>query len=103
MARPPGPVPPRPPAPSGVLFFVHGANQTSEGHAENVSRLEDEVRARGWDVTVVAPAWPPVADAGAHPARRRPARCRHAHRHELLRGSTGGPVRSPRPAAPGRR
>ena len=57
MARPPGPVPPRPPAPSGVLFFVHGANQTSEGHAENVSRLEDEVRARGWDVTVVAPEW----------------------------------------------
>jgi hypothetical protein len=40
-----------------VLFFVHGANQTSEGHAENVSRLEDEVRARGWDVTVVAPEW----------------------------------------------
>jgi hypothetical protein len=57
MARPPGPVLPRPPAPSGVLFFVHGANQTSEGHAENVSRLEDEVRARGWDVTVVAPEW----------------------------------------------
>jgi len=57
MARLPGAVPPRPPAPSGVLFFVHGANQTSEGHAENVSRLEDEVRARGWDVTVVAPEW----------------------------------------------
>jgi hypothetical protein len=57
MARPPGPVPSRSPAPDGVLFFVHGANQTSEGHAENVSRLEDEVRARGWDVTVVAPEW----------------------------------------------
>jgi hypothetical protein len=40
-----------------VLFFVHGANQTSEGHAANVSRLEDQVRARGWDVTVVAPEW----------------------------------------------
>ena len=47
----------RPAPPSGVLFFVHGANQTSEGHAENVSRLEDQVRARGWDVTVVAPEW----------------------------------------------
>jgi hypothetical protein len=48
---------PRPDPPSGVLFFVHGANQTSEGHAQNVSRLEDQVRARGWDVTVVAPEW----------------------------------------------
>src|SRR6188508_3306720 len=47
-----------PPAtPSGVLFFVHGANATSEGHAQNVSRLEDQVRARSWDVTVVAPEW----------------------------------------------
>jgi hypothetical protein len=55
--RPVTPQAPPPPAPSGVLFFVHGANQTSEGHAENVSRLEDAVRSRGWDVTVVAPEW----------------------------------------------
>ena len=47
----------RPPTPSGVLFFVHGANETSEGLAENVTRIEDQVRARGWDVTVVAPEW----------------------------------------------
>jgi hypothetical protein len=46
-----------PAAPSGVLFFVHGANATSEGLVENVARLEDQVRARGWDVTVVAPEW----------------------------------------------
>jgi hypothetical protein len=45
------------PKPEGFLFFVHGANHTSEGHAENVSRLEDQVRARGWDVKVVAPEW----------------------------------------------
>ena len=48
---------PPPSKPSGVLFFVHGANHTSEGHAANVSRIEDQVRARGWDVTVVAPEW----------------------------------------------
>src|SRR6187402_1214945 len=47
----------RPPTPSGVLFFVHGANETSEGLAENAARIEDQVRARGWDVTVVAPEW----------------------------------------------
>ena len=43
--------------PSGILFFVHGAAETSEGLAANVARLEDQVRARGWDVTVVAPEW----------------------------------------------
>ena len=49
---------PRPsPGPRGVLFFVHGADATSESLAENVSRIEDQVRARGWDVTVVAPEW----------------------------------------------
>lgn len=45
------------PGPSGVLFFVHGANETSEGLVANVARIEDQVRARGWDVTVVAPEW----------------------------------------------
>ena len=40
-----------------MLFFVHGANETSEGLAHNVSRIEDQVRARGWDVRVVAPEW----------------------------------------------
>jgi len=54
----PAPGPPRPPAsPSGILFFVHGAAETSEGLIENVARIEDQVRARGWDVTVVAPEW----------------------------------------------
>ena len=43
--------------PSGVLFFVHGANATSEGLVQTVARIEDQVRARGWDVTVVAPEW----------------------------------------------
>jgi hypothetical protein len=40
-----------------VLFFVHGANETADGLARNVSRIEDQVRARGWDVRVVAPEW----------------------------------------------
>lgn len=50
------PVPP-PSAPTGTLFFVHGANETSEGLATNLSRIEDQVRKRGWDVQVVAPEW----------------------------------------------
>lgn len=48
---------PAPPTPSGVLFFVHGANETSEGLVQNLARIEDQVRDRGWDVTVVAPEW----------------------------------------------
>ena len=43
--------------PSGVLFFIHGANETSEGLVRNLARIQDQVRARGWDVTVVAPEW----------------------------------------------
>ncbi len=43
--------------PSGILFFVHGADATSEGVVDNLARLEDQVKARGWDVTVVAPEW----------------------------------------------
>src|SRR4051812_4585960 len=31
--------------PSGILFFVHGANDTSAGHATTIARLEDQVRA----------------------------------------------------------
>jgi len=50
-------VAPPPPAPTGILFFIHGANETSEGLARNVARIEDQVRARGWDVRVVAPEW----------------------------------------------
>jgi hypothetical protein len=46
-----------PDRPNGVLFFVHGAAETSEGLVENLSRIEDQVRARGWDVRVVAPEW----------------------------------------------
>jgi hypothetical protein len=45
------------PGPSGILFFVHGANETSEGVVANLARLEDQVRRRGWDVRVVAPEW----------------------------------------------
>ncbi len=52
MARPAEPA-----KPSGILFFVHGANETSEGLVENLARIEDQVRSRGWDVTVVAPEW----------------------------------------------
>jgi hypothetical protein len=43
--------------PQGILFFVHGASETSEGLARNVARIEDQVRRRGWDVRVVAPEW----------------------------------------------
>jgi hypothetical protein len=46
-----------PAKPEGILFFIHGANETSEGLVENVNRIEDQVRARGWDVRVVAPEW----------------------------------------------
>jgi hypothetical protein len=46
-----------PAKPCGVLFFIHGANETSEGLVENVARIEDRIRARGWDVSVVAPEW----------------------------------------------
>jgi hypothetical protein len=48
---------PRPPEPVGTLFFVHGANETSEGLSRNLARLEDQVARRGWDVRVVAPEW----------------------------------------------
>jgi hypothetical protein len=46
-----------PPQPSGILFFVHGANETAEGLVRNATRIEDQVRRRGWDVRVVAPEW----------------------------------------------
>ncbi len=39
------------------MFFVHGANETSEGLSRNLDRLEEQVRRRGWDVRVVAPEW----------------------------------------------
>ncbi len=45
------------PTPNGILFFVHGASETSEGLVRNVARIEDQVRRRGWDVRVVAPEW----------------------------------------------
>ena len=48
---------PPPAPPNGILFFVHGANETSEGLAQNAARIEDQVRKRGWDVRVVAPEW----------------------------------------------
>jgi hypothetical protein len=43
--------------PRGTLFFVHGAGETSEGLERNVSRIQDQVSKRGWDVRVVAPEW----------------------------------------------
>ena len=47
-----------PPAgPAGTLFFIHGANETSEGLTANVTRIEDQIRKRDWDVQVVAPEW----------------------------------------------
>jgi hypothetical protein len=46
-----------PPQPSGILFFIHGANETTEGLVQNAARIEDQVRRRGWDVRVVAPEW----------------------------------------------
>ena len=48
---------PPPTQPSGILFFVHGANETAEGLVQNAARIEDQVRRRGWDVRVVAPEW----------------------------------------------
>ncbi len=48
---------PDPPSPRGTLFFVHGANETSAGLARNVTRIQDQIAKRGWDVTVVAPEW----------------------------------------------
>ena len=56
------PTPRTPPRPSGVLFFVHGADATSEGVVATLARIEDQVRARGWDVTVVAPEWRRASD-----------------------------------------
>ena len=50
-------MPAAPTPPAGTLFFVHGANETSEGLAANLGRIEDQVRSRGWDVRVVAPEW----------------------------------------------
>jgi hypothetical protein len=46
-----------PPQPSGILFFIHGANETAEGLVQNAARIEDQVRRRGWDVRVVASEW----------------------------------------------
>jgi hypothetical protein len=40
-----------------VLFFVHGANETSDGLTRNLQRIETQVRDRGWDVRVVGPEW----------------------------------------------
>jgi hypothetical protein len=40
-----------------LLFFAHGANETSEGLARNLARIEDQIRGHGWDVRVVAPEW----------------------------------------------
>jgi len=48
---------PAPTPPAGTLFFIHGANETSEGLAANLARIEDQVHDRGWDVRVVAPEW----------------------------------------------
>src|SRR5260221_749131 len=75
--------PPEPP--SGVLFFVHGAAETSEGLIHNVSRIEAQVRARGWDVIVVAPEW-----------RRRSGLRLGNWKKALYRGPRSAPVPVPR-------
>ena len=68
-----------------MLFFVHGAAETSEGLIENVSRIEDQVRARGWDVAVVAPEW-----------RRRSGLRLGNWKKALYRGPKSAPVPVPR-------
>jgi len=67
--------------PTGTLFFVHGASETSAGLANNVSRIEDQVRKRGWDVRVVAPEW----------RRRSDLRLGNWHK-ALYRGSRPAPL-----------
>jgi hypothetical protein len=76
---------PQPPPPRGVLFFVHGAAETSEGLVANAARIEAQVRARGWDVTVVAPEW-----------RRRSGLRLGNWRKALYRGRRSAPVPVPR-------
>ena len=71
--------------PSGVLFFVHGAAETSEGLIANLARIEGQVRKRGWDVTVVAPEW-----------RRRSGLRLGNWRKALYRGRRSAPVPVPR-------
>ena len=97
-------VAPPAPAPNGLLFFVHGASETSEGLARNVARIEDQVRRRGLGCprggTRMAPAirsparelaqgpLPPGAsdtDLTGEPADRCRQGGRPAPRHELLR------------------
>jgi hypothetical protein len=77
--------PATPLSPSGVLFFVHGAAATSQGVISNLSRIEDQVRARGWDVTVVAPEW-----------RRRSGLRLGNWKKALYRGRRSAPVPVPR-------
>lgn len=68
-----------------MLFFVHGAAETSEGLIANVARIERQIRARGWDVTVVAPEW-----------RRRSGLRLGNWRNALYRGRRSAPVPVPR-------
>lgn len=68
-----------------MLFFVHGAAETSEGLIENVSRIEDQLHARGWDVAVVAPEW-----------RRRSTLRLGNWKKALYRGPKSAPVPVPR-------
>jgi hypothetical protein len=73
-----------PAPPSGILFFVHGANETSEGLVQNLARIEGQVRRRGWDVRVVAPEW-----------RRRSGLRLGNWRKALYRRARPAPVRVP--------
>jgi hypothetical protein len=75
-----------------VLFFVHGAAETSEGLIENVVRIEDQVQARGWVVAVVAPEW-----------RRRSGLRLGNWTKALYRGPKSAPVPVPRLGAGVRR
>ncbi|HYH93907.1 MAG TPA: hypothetical protein VD763_12155, partial [Candidatus Saccharimonadales bacterium] len=74
------------PPPRGILLFIHGANETSEGLVANRSRIEDQVRARGWhDVRVVAPEW-----------RRRSGLRLGDWRRSLYRGTRSAPAPIPK-------
>jgi hypothetical protein len=80
----PAPASPQP-SPRGVLFFVHGAAETSEGLIANVARIERRMQQRGWDVTVVAPEW-----------RRRSGLRLGNWRKAVYRGRRSAPVPIPR-------
>ena len=114
--------PPSRPSPAASCSSSTARTRPPRAWSRTVARIEDQVRARGWDVTVVAPEWrrrsdlrlgnwtegdpparPAVADAGPDPAGGRSQGCGHEDRDELLRGSARGAVRRARRPDAGRR